>query len=163
MELEDGQVLGLKQKKTVDFYRAIPPVVCKLGDEPVKEASPEGAVILAGDPMPDMSVEDMKCVISLISTTQELVDAYVNVHKKFCFIEDVLYDYDEGTKDYERVRLIVDAWDDIMDELDNRIMQTAAAEGLLAERQPNSGTVKQIQAFMDKYGYRNVCGWWVKK
>lgn len=46
---------------------------------------------------------------------------------------------------------------------DKRVMETAAEEGLLAERQPNSGTVKQLEAFMDKHGYRDGRGWWVKK
>ena len=58
---------------------------------------------------------------------------------------------------------VVSAWDDIMEALDKRIMETAAEEGLLAERQPDSGTVKQLEAFMDKYGYNNGSGWWLKK
>ena len=58
---------------------------------------------------------------------------------------------------------VVSAWDDIMEALDKRIMETAAEEGLLAERQPDSGTVKQLEAFMDKYGYHNGSGWWLKK
>ena len=163
MELGDGQVSGLQQIKANDFYRAFNPDVLRMPDELIEDAIPEGAVILAGDPMPDMSVEKMQQIISSIATTQELVNAYVNVHNKFWFIEDDLYDYDEGTAEYERVRSIVDAWGDMMDELDKRVMDTAAAEGLLAERQPNSGTVKQLEAFMDKYGYRDGCGWWVQK
>lgn len=163
MELGDGQVSGLQQIKPADFYRAFNPEVQRLGDVSVEEAFPEGAVNLAGDPMPDMSVEDMQRLILSISTTQELVDAYVNIHNKFWFIEDDIYDYDEGTEEYEKVRSVMDAWGDMMDKLDTRIMQTADEEGLLAERQPNSGTVKQLEGFMDKYGYCNGCGWWVKK
>ena len=123
---------------------------------------PEGAVILAGDPMPDMSIEEMRQIISSITTTQELVDTYVNVHNKFWFIEDDLYDYDTETEEYEKVRSVVDAWGDIMDELDKKIMEAAAAEGLLIERKSNSGMVKQLEVFMNKYGYSNGCGWWVK-
>lgn len=163
MELGDGQVSGLQQIKPSDFYRSFNPDVLRLGDEPIEEAFPDGTVILAGDPLPDVSVEEMQQDISSITTTQELVDAYVNVHNKFWFIEDDLYDYDEGTDEYGKVQSVVDAWGDMMDELDRRIMETAAAEGLLAERQPDSGMVKQLEAFMDKYGYRNGCGWWVKR
>ncbi len=163
MELGDGQVSGLQQIKPTDFYRAFNPDVLRLGDESIEEVFPEGAVVLAGNPMPNMSVEDMQRIITFSTTTQELVDAYVGVHNKFWFIEDSLYDYEEGTGEYEKVRSVVDAWGDMMDELDKCIMETAANEGLLAERQPNSGTVKQLEAFMDKYGYRNGCGWWVKK
>ena len=51
--------------------------------------------------MSDMSVDEMQQIISSIATTQDLVNAYVNVHNKFRFIEDDLYDYDEGTKEYD--------------------------------------------------------------
>lgn len=134
-----------------------------LGDEPTESAFPDDAVILAVDSLPDVSVEEMQQIISSITTTQDLVNAYVNVHNKRWFIEDDPYDYDEGTDEYENARSVVDAWGNMLDELDKRVVDTASAEGLLAERQPDSGTVKQVEAFMDKYGYRNGRGWWVKK
>lgn len=39
----------------------------------------------------------MPLEIEEISNTQELVDSYVLVHNKFWYIEDDLYDYEEGT------------------------------------------------------------------
>ena len=54
--------------------------------------------------MPDKTAEQMQLEIEQISNTQELVDAYVLVHNKFWYIEDDLYDYEEGTEDYIRVR-----------------------------------------------------------
>ena len=128
----------------------------------VEDAFPEGAVIMAGDPMPDMSVEGMRTVIQEIHTTQELVDAYVQAHNKFWYIEDDLYDYEEGTDKYIEVKAVVDAWGDMMDSLCKRVMDVAKQEGLLAERQPDSGTIKQLEEFMKKYGYRDGCGWWVE-
>lgn len=146
-----------------DFYKACNPDVLRPDDDHIEGAFSEDAVILAGDPMPDSNVEDMQQVLSAIETTQELVDAYVNVHNKFWFIEDNLYDYEEGTKEYERVRSVLDVWSDLLDDLDKRVMKEAADEGLLTERQPDSGTAKQLESFMDKYGYRDGGGWWVKK
>lgn len=70
------------------------------------------------------------------------------VHNKFWYIEDDLYDYEEGTEDYIRVRDNVEAWGEMMDLLDDRVMSTAKEEGLLAERQPDSGTIKQFEEFM---------------
>ena len=163
MELGDGQVSGIQQIRPADFYRAFSSDFIRKGEITAEKIFPEGTVILAGDPMPDMSIEEMRQIIALISTTQDLVDVYVAVHNKFWFVEDELYDYDKGTEEYERVLSVVSAWDDIMEALDKRIMETAAEEGLLAERQPDSGTVKQLEAFMDKYGYRNGSGWWLKK
>lgn len=163
MELGDGQVSGLQQINAEDYYRSFNPDVLRLGDTPVDDFFEEGTVIMAGDPLPDKSVEEMQQDINAISSVQELVDVYVNVHNKFWFIEDDHYDYEEGTDEYEAVRRIVEARGDMMDELDHRVMETAEQEGLLAERQPDSGTVKQLESFMNKYGYRNGRGWWVKR
>lgn len=66
----------------------------------VKDAFPEGTVIMGGDPMPDMSLDEMRDVIREISSTQELVDAYVQVHNKFWYIKDDIYDYEEDTDKY---------------------------------------------------------------
>lgn len=158
MELGDGQVSGLQQIDEKVFYQSFD------SEEgiPVEEFFPEGTVILSGNPMPDKTAEQMQLEIEQISNTQELVDAYVLVHNKFWYIEDDLYDYEEGTEDYIRVRDNVEAWGEMMDLLDDRVMSTAKEEGLLAERQPDSGTIKQFEEFMKKYGYRDGRGWWVK-
>ena len=129
---------------------------------PAEELLPERAVVFAEDPVPDKTIEDMRHNIERISSVQELVDIYANVHNKFWFIEDEVYDYEDGTDEYEKVCIKVDAWGDLMDEIADRIKVIAAEEGLLGKRQPNSGTVKQLEAFMEKYGYRDSCGWWVK-
>ena len=127
-----------------------------------KEFFTDGTAILIGDPMPDKSVEQMQLDIASISSTQELVDVYVQVHNKFWYIEDALYDYEEESEEYIRVKEIVEAWGEMMDLLDKKIMVAAKEEGLLAERQPNSGTVKQLESFMKKYGYKDGGGWWIK-
>jgi hypothetical protein len=158
MEFGDGQVSGLQQIDIKEFYKSFENVE----DIPVEEIFPEGAVILAGDPMPDKTVEQMRVDIEGISNTQELVDAYVQTHNKFWYIEDNLYDYEEGSDEYNRVRENVDAWEEIMDFLDEKVIASAKEEGLLSECQPGAGTRKQLEKFMSKYGYRDGGGWWIK-
>ena len=158
MELGDGQVSGLQQIKPEQFYFAF-----EQGKSiPVEEIFSDGAVVLASEPMPGKSIDDMRREVDEITSTKELVDAYVAVHNKFWFIEDDLYDYEEDSSEYVEVRERIDAWGDLMDTLNQKIMKAAAEEGLLAERQPNSGTIKQLEQFMLKYGYRDGSGWWVK-
>ncbi len=162
MELGDGQVSGIQQIKPADFYKAFNPEVIRLGDVPGEEAFPDGTVILAGDPLPYMEVEEMRQMLSSITTTQELVDVYVKIHNKYWFIADDFYDCNENTEEHKSVQATVEAWGEIMEQVDKQIMDTAEKEGLLAERQSDSGTVKQLEGFMKKYGYRNGRGWWVK-
>lgn len=158
MEFGDGQVSGLQQIEAKDFYQSFE------REERIsaKEFFIDGTVILVGDPMPDKAVEQMQLDIASISSTQELVDVYVQVHNKFWYIEDDMYDYEEESEEYIRVKEIVEAWGEMMDLLDKKIMVAAKEEGLLAERQPNSRTVKQLESFMKKYGYKDGGGWWIK-
>lgn len=156
MELGDGQVSGLQQIDVKEFYRSFELEEGISGEE----SFPAEAVILSADPMPDKTVEQMKLEIAEIANTQEVVDAYVQVHNKFWYMEDDLYDYEEGTEEYIRVRRNVEAWGEIMDSLDARVMAVAREEGLLSERRLNAGTIKQLEKFMKKYGYRDSCGWW---
>ena len=96
------------------------------------------------------------------STTQELVDAYARAHNKFWWLEDDEYDFEEGTEGHKKACVVTDAWQQVMDYLEERIIECAIEEGLFAERQPDSGIVEQLEAFMRKYGYRDGRGWWVK-
>lgn len=158
MEFGDGQVSGIQQIKPETFYFAF-----KQGKSiPVKNSFPESAVVLTGDPIPDKNIDEMRKDVENITSTQELVNAYVTVHNKFWYIEDDLYDCNEDTIQYEKMRAEVDAWGALMNELDHKVLISASKAGLLAEKQPNFGTVKQLEAFMKKYGYRDGCGCWVK-
>lgn len=139
-----------------DFYQSIEQ------EDSIEDFFPNGTIIFAKDPLPNMAVGQMQLKIADISSTQELVDAYALVHNKFWYIEDDLYDYEKGSEGYFKIRENVDAWGKIYDFLEKRIMVIAKEEGLLAERQPNSGIIKQLEVFMEKYGYKNGNGWWIK-
>ena len=123
---------------------------------------PEGAVIMGSDHLPEVSAEEMREKVVSIVSGQELVDAFAAVHNKFWFIEDDVYDYKVGTEEYKKFCTVVEAWGDLMDDLERRVREAAEKEGLLAEKQADSGTAKQIEAFMRKYGYRDGRGWWVR-
>lgn len=134
----------------------------KLDDIPAEDFLEEGAVIIFSDPLPDKTIEEMWDIAKNYSTTQQLVDAYVDAHNKFWWIEDDVYDYEEGSEGYKQARAIADAWGEIMDYLEEQVMICAKEEGLLTARQKNSGTIKQLETFMKKYGYRDGRGWWVE-
>lgn len=160
MELGDGQVSGLQQIKAEDFYKGFE----VMGEDsiPIEDFFPDEAVVLAGDPLPYKTIDEMRQDIEDIKSTQELVDAYVHVHNKFWLLEDDVYDFEEGTSEYNEACVVVDAWGDLMDDLDRKVMEAARKEGLLIARQQNAGTTKQLKVFMEKYGFKDGCGWWIK-
>jgi len=128
----------------------------------VEDFFEEGTVIMGGDPLPDRSLEEMWVIAKNYSTTQELVDSYAGAHNKFWWVEDDEYDFEEGTEEHKKACAVTDAWGELMNFLEERVVACATEEGLLAERQPNSGLIKQLEAFMKKYGYRDGQGWWVR-
>ena len=128
----------------------------------VEDLFEDGAVIMCGDPLPSRSLEEMWVIAKSYSTTQELVDAYAGAHNKFWWVEDDEYDFEEGTEEHKKACSVTDAWKQVMDYLEERVVVCAIAEGLFAERRPDSGLVKQLEAFMAKYGYRDGRGWWVR-
>lgn len=121
----------------------------------------EGTVIMGGDPVPGLTLEEMRAISDKELSTQELVDAYVCAHNKFWWVEDD--DYDEGTEEYIKACATTKAWAELMELFESRVVECAKREKLFGERLPNSGLVKQLEGFMDKYGYVDGRGWWVKK
>lgn len=107
--------------------------------------------------------DDMRRILKAVSSTQDLVDAYVESYYKYKFYEDSEYDHEEGAKEYEDACALTDRWSDLMDDLESKVLKAALDEGLLSANSADQGMIKQLEAFMDKYGYRNTGGWWVKK
>ena len=123
----------------------------------------DDTVVLGGDPLPDLSLEDMKKIIANIKTTEDLVEAFVIACYKYAFKEDETYDYEEGTEEYEKACAESDAWRDIQDDLVKRCLQIAKSEGLMDESLSDYGWQSKLERFMNKYGYYDGSGWWIKK
>ena len=129
---------------------------------PVEDFFEEGTVIMAGDPLPEVSLEEMWDVANNLKGTQELVDAFAGAFNKFWWVEDDVYDFEEGTEEYENTCAITDAWAELMDSLEERLIQIAKAEGLMSEDEEHPHSIVALSPIMEKYGYRDGRGWWVK-
>ncbi len=128
----------------------------------VEDLVEDGTVIMGGDSLPDKTIEEMWVIAKNYKSTQELVDAYVGAHNKFWFIEDTIYDYEEGTEEYKQTAAVINSWEKLYDYLNDSVVERAMAEGLFATRELNAGLVKQLEGFMSKYGYRDGRGWWIR-
>ncbi len=83
------------------------------------------------------------------------------IYNKFIFIEDDLYDYEEGSEEYEQVRSVVDAWGYMLEDLQQRVLEAAKKESHFPDSQSGQNILRQIEHFMQKHGYRDGRGWWV--
>ncbi|MDU0940097.1 MAG: ATP-grasp domain-containing protein [Clostridiales bacterium] len=130
---------------------------------PVEEFFEEGTVIMGGDPLPEVSLEEMSRISASLRNAQELVDSFAGVSNKFWWVEDDVYDFEEGTAEYKLACEITDAWGALMDELEERLIRTAKEEGLMKEDEEHPNSKAALLPIMEKYGYRDINGWWVRK
>lgn len=72
---------------------------------------PEGTVIMGSEPLAGIELKDMEEPAADVTSSEEIVKVFAAVHNKFWFIEDEVYDYEEGSEDYYRISAIVDAWE----------------------------------------------------
>ena len=91
-----------------------------MGKVNIKKENMDGVVILDGASMKDISIEDMKKIIANIKTTQDLADAYATVNNIWPIKEDEIYDYEEGTKEYEEACSITSAWLELCEKLEKQ-------------------------------------------
>ena len=134
-----------------------------MGKVNIKKENMDGVVILDGASMKDISIEDMKKIIANIKTTQDLADAYATVNNIWPIKEDEIYDYEEGTKEYEETCSITSVWLELCEKLEKQAIKVATEEGLIDESMKDAGTFYQLERFMNKYGYYDGSGWWIEK
>ena len=130
---------------------------------PPEELVPAGAVIMGDDPLPDISLREMWDIALNLKDTQELADAYAGIQNKFFWIEDEIYDHRTGSEGYKKAIAITAAWGELMDYLEEILIQTAKAEGLMREDEEYPHSRAAITPIMEKYGYIDGCLWWIEK
>ncbi len=116
-------------------------------------------VIMASEPIPNKTPTDVRNYFAERKTEKDLADVYAISHNKFWWVEDDVYDYEEGTPEYEAARVIVDEWGALMDEYEERIFMVLRSEGITI---PKTGRINVLNPFMKRNGYFDGNGWWIK-
>ena len=108
----------------------------------------------------DLNIEKVREQISNISSEQELADLYVGVYYKTIWLSDVEYDYEEGTEEHIKACQITSEWEHEEEKLRNIIFYILRNEGIEI---PETGYMPVLSIFMERNGYKNGNGWWVKE
>lgn len=137
----------------------------EMGQNGVLEATedclpPANAVIMAENPTGDMTIEEMQRQAAAAITERELAEAFALAENKAWWIGDNEYDYEEGTPEHMEACRITDAWFAVADSLKERIFSVLRKEGISI---PESEQIKVLTPFMERNGFRDGRGWWVKE
>lgn len=120
----------------------------------------ESKYVMASEPCPNLSAEEMSKLICEISTEKELAILFALSDNQAWWVEDDIYDYEEGTQEYQKACEITDRWFAIADELKKRIFAILQAEGVSI---PESGQITVLAPFMERNGFFDGNGWWIQK
>ena len=116
--------------------------------------------VMTKEPIPDISAADLKAYFANRHTEKDLADAFAIASNKFWWVEDDVYDYEEGTPEHKTARAVTDEWRALMEKYESRIFEILTGEGVII---PKTGTIKVLEPFMARHGYANGNGWWVKE
>jgi hypothetical protein len=115
-------------------------------------------VLMMSEPIPNKTPTDVRIYFSERETEKDLADAFAIVSNKFWWVEDNVYDYEEGTPEYIAACAITDEWGALMDEYEERIFAILRNEGISIANRGQS----VLYPFMKRNGYRDGNGWWIK-
>ena len=117
-------------------------------------------IVMAKEPVPNMSAAEVKAYFENKHTEKDLADAYAIAHNKFWWVEDNEYDYEEGTPEHIAACAITDEWRALMREYKARIFDILTNEGVTI---PTTGQFGVLVPFMARNRYADGNGWWIEE
>lgn len=116
--------------------------------------------IMCDEPAKDFSIEQFEEYFKSKNSTQDIADAYAIASNKFWWVEDNVYDFEEGTLEYKEACEITEKWEQLMEKYQSVIFTLIEAEG---QTIPKTGQIEVLSPFMKKFGYVDGNGWWIKE
>ena len=120
----------------------------------------ENVVIMASEPCPNVTPEDIRSQFHGCLSEQNLADAFAICSNKFWWVEDNVYDYEEGTPEHKQAQAITDEWCELMEHYEEQIFCILRSEGVEI---PDTGRIAVLIPFMERNGYYDSNGWWMIK
>lgn len=114
-------------------------------------------LLMDSEPIPDSTPDDIRAWYASNHDEASLASAFALVSNELWWVEDNIYDYEEGTEEYKRACDITDAWGKLMEELLADIFDILRSQNVSI---PNDGWITVLAPFMERNGYEDGGGWW---
>lgn len=116
--------------------------------------------IMCEEPLSDITPQELRKKYSGTLTEKELATAYALSSNEFWWVEDNVYDYEEGTPEYQEAKQIADDWCSLMEFYEKQIFDILRTDGIEI---PDSGRIVVLAPFMKRNGYLDGNGWWIEE
>ena len=120
----------------------------------------EDTFVMCREPSPDLTIEKANKLFDKIETEKDIANLFAVVENKAWWIEDEIYDFDEGTEVYRKAVDKTDMWFSLADKLKDMIFEILKSENVEI---PEKGQIVVLQPFMRRNGFRDGQGWWIKE
>lgn len=117
-------------------------------------------VILAGEPAPGKTPEEVREYFRDKTTEGDLAEALILLHQKTVWYDDIIYDYEVGTPEYLEAIKTYYKWQKLEDEFQEKVYSILRSEGIKVR---NARSIYVQEIFMNRNGYEHQHGWWVKR
>ncbi len=114
---------------------------------------PEGAAVLMGDPLPGLTARDFADRLGEDLSGHDLAEAIALTWSKAGHLMHLAAEDEAFAGEFEE-------WFDLEKKLCGQAIEILASEGRGVDR--GHGTFGAIAPFMERNGYRDACGWWVR-
>lgn len=116
--------------------------------------------VMGEEPLSDITPQELRKIYSGTLTESELATAYALSSNEFWWVEDNIYDYEEGTQEYKEAVQITDNWRSLMEYYEEQIFDILRKEGVDI---PPCGRIVILAPFMKRNGYLDGNGWWIEE
>lgn len=117
-------------------------------------------IVMGSEPIPDMTPDDIRAWYMQNHSEDGLATAFAVSSNKAWWVEDNEYDFEEGTPEHAEACAITLSWFKVMKELEQEILAILRSEGVEI---PEKGRIAVLCPFMERHGFIDGRGWWLKK
>ena len=117
------------------------------------------AFLMASDPLPDTSVDEVRARFADKNGEKDLADAYAMAENKLALTAYELNDHNVGSPERTAFGIIYDGWECLAGEYEERIFEIMKRENPLIS---DMGDRSALKPFMERYGYIDGGGLWIK-
>lgn len=117
-------------------------------------------IVIGSEPYLDVTLEMVEIAEKECETELELATLFAIAENKAWWIEDEEYDFAEDTEEHRQAVAKTELWFALVEKLRKRIFCILQSEGVEI---PSTGQITVLEPFMERNGYKNGQGWWVKK
>lgn len=121
---------------------------------------PKDTFVMCGEPSPNLTIEKAYQIFNKIKTEEDIANLFAVVENKAWWIEDEIYDFEEGTEEHRKAVERTDMWFSLADKLKEMIFDILKSENIEI---PDKGQIVLLEPFMKRNGFRDGQGWWIKE